>query len=88
MRPSQDPHTETYEPGSEATQCNEETFPLDSLLRNVGFQIHSRPKTGPVIWIKGKRTYAQADAVALAMRLVQEAKAREKIEGQSKYIPN
>jgi len=40
------------------------------------------------MWIKGKKTYAQVDAVALASRLIQEAKAREKNTEASKYIPN
>lgn len=38
----------------------------DSLLRRNGWQIHSRPAHGPILWRKGNRVETEEFAVALA----------------------
>ncbi len=37
------------------SQDNTYRFALDTLLRNRGFHIYSRPKKGPTLWIRGKK---------------------------------
>lgn len=58
-------------------ETTKETRPMcvtDQFLRRHGFQIHSRPKDGEAVWIRGGRTYIQSLALVAAEKLENHAK--------------
>lgn len=45
----------------------------DAIIRESGFMIFSRPKTGPAVWSRGRHTYVQLEALEIAQREQQKA---------------
>ena len=41
---------------------------LDRLLRSRGWRIHSRPKSGPILWRKGGAVLPQEQVVKMVMK--------------------
>lgn len=41
---------------------------LDRFLRSRDWHIHSRPKSGPVLWRKGNAVLPQEQAIKIAMK--------------------
>lgn len=62
--------TEDYACNRDESRDRGTRFSGDSLLRQYGFVIESRPAAGPVLWRRQGRSYTDAEArsVALAMR--------------------
>jgi hypothetical protein len=69
------------EPGDDAipspTLERKRRHQADIFLRRHGFEIASRPDPGkgPVRWTRGGKSFTEAEAIAVAERLEQEAKA-------------
>lgn len=53
------------DPSISRTQSTSKRFKTDIKLREFGFEIHSRPKKGPVLWSLGPIVYTQDEAVEL-----------------------
>jgi hypothetical protein len=47
---------------------NVHRFPDDYALRQMGFRIWSRPKSGDVLWMRDGKQYTQKQALRMAKR--------------------
>jgi hypothetical protein len=52
----------------EGTKDNSSRFSEDSLIRDAGFGIHSRPSDGTVLWIRGSKIVTHNKALRIAIR--------------------
>jgi hypothetical protein len=55
-----------------ASSAGEVRKMCDVALRLAGFSIHSRPKAGPVLWVRAGRVFTQAEAE----RVIEDARCR------------
>lgn len=77
--------TQSHTQPRENSRERADRYPADTFLREHGFKIHSRPKTGPAVWERHGVAYPHDEAVTYARAL--RDRAIKELESKSTDLP-